>query len=106
MPVYEFRCQACGAKATLLMALSEDPADQACPSCGEKQLQKLISRFRRGRSEDERVEEISDRIDLYGEPDSATAVRNFAREVGKAMDDDLSDEMEEMFEADQEGEPE
>lgn len=62
-----------------------------------------MSRFARGRDEDARMEEIADRLDLMGEPDSPGAAREMAREVGKAMDEDVSDEMEEMLESDEMG---
>ena len=38
-----------------------------------------------------------------GEPDSPAQMREMMREMGHAMDEDASDEMEEMFEADMEG---
>ncbi len=74
-----------------------------CPKCGAKNAQKLVSRFIRGRTEDDRVDEIADQLELMGEPDSPTEMRGMMREMGKAMDDDMSDEMEEMFESDMEG---
>lgn len=49
------------------------------------------------------MDEIADKIESYGEPESPSEMRNMARELGKAMDDDVSDEMEEMFEADLSG---
>jgi hypothetical protein len=60
----------------------------------------LISRFCRGRSEDQRLDEIADKIDQFGEPQDPVELRKFVREMGKAMDDDASDDLEEMLEAD------
>ncbi len=48
-----------------------------------------------GRTEDDRLDALSDSL---VEPDSPTEMRRQVREVGKAMDEDLSDEMEEAFE--------
>lgn len=61
---------------------------------------KLVSRFRRGRDEDARVDEMADRLEGMGEPDSPSEVREMVREMGRAMDDDMGDDMEEMFETD------
>lgn len=106
MPVFEFRCKGCGRKYSALVGMTAEPDDLSCPTCGSHEAEKLVSRFRRGRSEDERIDEVADRLELSGEPESSTEMRAMVREVGKAMDEDLSDEMEEMFEADLAGEDE
>ena len=79
-------------------------SDEACPKCGSNDTAKLVSRFMRGRTEDDRIDEIADRLELMGEPDSPSQMREVMREMGKAMDEDASDEMEELFEADMAGE--
>ena len=104
VPVFEFRCQNCGKKVTLLVGVTSDSGDDVCPACGGTNLEKLVSRFKRGRSEDARVDELADRLETMGEPDSPSQMRELVREMGKAMDDDMSDDMEEMFESDMEEE--
>lgn len=42
MPIYEYRCEACGHKMELLQKIAEEPLLQ-CPSCGKEQLRKLVS---------------------------------------------------------------
>ena len=59
-----------------------------------------MSRFARYRNEDDRIDEIADRLENMGDPDSPAEVRELVREMGKAMDEDVSDEMEEVFESD------
>ena len=81
--------------------MSAEPDDDRCPKCGSLQTAKLVSRPGRYRVEDDRIEEIADRLETMDEAASPTAVRETVREVGRAMDDDASDEMEAMFEADQ-----
>ena len=102
VPIFEYRCGDCGKKVTLLVGVTAEPDDESCPECGGRNLTKLVSRFRRGRGEDARVDELADRIELTGEPDSPAEMRELVREMGKAMDDDMADDMEEMFEADME----
>jgi putative FmdB family regulatory protein len=106
MPVYEYRCGGCGKKVALLVGVTAEPDDETCPQCGSRELVKLVSRFRRGRSEDDRIDELSDRLESMGEPESGTEMRHLVREMGKAMDDDMADEMEELFETDQDDAPE
>ncbi len=103
MPVFEFRCGGCGVKFATLVGMTSDGKDVACTKCGSRDVSKLVSRFVRGRSEDDRVDELADRLELYGEPDGGQEMRSMVREMGKAMDEDMADEMEEMFEADMEG---
>lgn len=42
MPIYEYRCGACGHELEVLQKLSEAPLKD-CPSCGQSRLSKLIS---------------------------------------------------------------
>lgn len=100
MPLYEYRCRQCGKKVALLVGMTADPDRAECPECGGLDLERLVSRFTRGRTEDDRIDELSDRLELGGEPESPAEMRRLVREMGKAMDEDVSDEMEEMFEED------
>ncbi len=102
MPVYEYRCRGCARKVTLLVGMVAAPDDETCPHCGGTDLVKLVSRFRRGRTEDDRVDEMHDRLEVAGDPESPTAMRAILREMGKAMDEDMADDMEELFETDME----
>jgi putative FmdB family regulatory protein len=104
MPVFEYRCEDCGKKFSALVGMTAEPDDEACPHCQSHQVQKLVSRFARYRSEDDRIDAIADQMETMGEPDSPSQMRSMLREMGKAMDEDTSDEMEEMFEADMAGE--
>ena len=99
MPIFEFRCGACGKKYSVLVGVTAEPDDLRCPHCQASQPEKLVSRFRRGRTEDDRIDEIADRLEVMGEPDSPSAMRDTLREMGKAMDEDVADDMEEMFES-------
>lgn len=103
MPLFEFRCESCGHKFSDLVGMTADSAPSPCPKCGSAQAKKLVSRFVRGRSEDARIDEMADRMELMGEPESPSEVRKMVREMGKALDDDAADEMEEMFESDAAG---
>lgn len=104
MPVYEYRCQSCGKKFQTLIGIVADPGDEKCPHCGSAETNKLVSRFSRYRNEDARLDELADRMETMGEPDSASEMRSIMREMGKAMDEDASDDLEEIFEADAAGE--
>jgi len=104
VPVYEYRCESCSKKFQALVGMVAGPTDERCPHCGSLAVTKLVSRFARYRNEDDRIDEIADRFESMGEPDSSAEMREAVREMGKAMDDDVSDEMEEMLDADLAGE--
>lgn len=103
MPVFEFRCRACGGKFASLVGMTADASEIACPKCGSDQADKLVSRFARGKTEDDRLDEMADRLEQFGEPSGGAEMREMMRELGRATDDDMADDMEEMFEADMEG---
>jgi putative FmdB family regulatory protein len=42
MPIYEYRCKACGHQLEKLQKISDDPLTD-CPACGKPELSKLIS---------------------------------------------------------------
>jgi putative FmdB family regulatory protein len=42
MPIYEYRCGACGQEHEVLQKVSERPLVK-CPACGKPKLQKLLS---------------------------------------------------------------
>lgn len=82
--------------------MTSDSSVAKCPECSSVEVVKLVSRVGRFRTEDQRVDEIADRLESMGEPDSPSAVRELVRDVGSAIDDDVSDELEAMFESDME----
>ncbi|MDH7568763.1 MAG: zinc ribbon domain-containing protein [Armatimonadota bacterium] len=45
MPLYEFRCSSCGHLFETLVRTMAVPGDLACPRCGNKKVQRLLSSF-------------------------------------------------------------
>ncbi|MGK7344390.1 MAG: FmdB family zinc ribbon protein [Candidatus Nitrospinota bacterium M3_3B_026] len=45
MPIYEFRCEDCGAGFETLVLSAADAGKAACPECGGVRLEKLFSVF-------------------------------------------------------------
>lgn len=42
MPLYDYRCNACGHQFELLQGMNEGPPEQ-CPQCGAGQVKKLVA---------------------------------------------------------------
>lgn len=106
MPLFEFRCLDCQKQFTFLAGVIAENAEPSCPRCASMQLKKLISRVTRGRSDDERMDVMADRLETT-DMDDPRDLRRFAREMGREMSaetgEDMSDEMEELIEAESRG---
>ena len=45
MPLYEYRCAACGSRFELLRRVSQGSEGVACPECGQADVEKEFSTF-------------------------------------------------------------
>ena len=48
MPMYEYRCQTCGASFEQLRRMSDADRDLTCPSCESAQVERQLSTFAAG----------------------------------------------------------
>jgi len=103
MPIYEYRCGDCGSEFALLIGVVADGDDELCPNCSSKSIIRVPSRVQRARNEDARLDELADRVEQLGEPETYREMRKHIREAGEALDDSAADEMEEMLEASEDG---
>jgi putative FmdB family regulatory protein len=109
MPLFEYQCRDCGKQFTFLAGVVSENADPHCPRCEGSNLTKLMSRFRRGRSDDARMDDLAERLD-GNDFDDPGALRRLAREMGREIStetgEDLTDELEEMIELESRGQAE
>lgn len=82
--------------------MTAEPDDERCPHCKSRKTARLVSRPAKFRTEDDRLDELADKLDGMPEPNSYKQMRETVRELGGALDDSAADEMEEMFEMDAE----
>jgi putative FmdB family regulatory protein len=92
MPIYEYRCTKCGQKARKFWRSFSvvDEASLQCPRCGAHAFQRLISRVAVLRSEDSRLDDMSDPSALAGldeeDPKSLGRwLRKMSHEIGEEM---------------------
>lgn len=98
MPLYEYRCQGCRRRITLLV---RSPSQKlACPQCGGQELSRLFSTFAVKRSYMDDYEDIlSDSQLVRGlEHDDPQALSEWNRRMSRTMDESPSPEQEEMLE--------
>jgi putative FmdB family regulatory protein len=56
MPIYEYRCNQCQRKTSLLVRSFSTPATAACEFCGSGEVTRIMSRFAYHRAESDRLE--------------------------------------------------
>ena len=97
MPIYEYRCVNCRRKVTLLVRGFTQPVNAVCVYCGSNRLSRLISTFSVVKSEESRLEDISDPSQLAGLDESdPRSMARWAKKWGKEMGEDLGPEFDEM----------
>ena len=103
MPLYEYTCNACHKRYTVLVGMTAGGDADICPHCGSDQATKRVTRFARGRSDDDLMDDIAD-PDKIGDMDDPKAMRRWAKEMGKEMGEDLGDDFDEYLDAAESGE--
>src|SRR6185295_2947349 len=102
MPLYEYRCTSCKKRVTILTLRASEAVDAVCDRCGARTLERLMSRFAMGRSEEARLDALADPSNLsdLDENDPASAARWMKRmsremgdEVGGSDIDEMAEEM-------------
>lgn len=105
MPIYEYRCNKCKRRVSLLVRGFSDPPSKACPRCGSGDLSRLISKVAVLKSEESRLEELTDPSAL-GDVDEndPKSMAQFMRRMGGQMGEDLGPEFDEMVDRMEAGE--
>jgi putative FmdB family regulatory protein len=98
MPLYDYRCQSCRNRVSIHQSYAEYGVKSVtCPHCGSPRLTRLIGRVRIAKSEDRRLDDMSD-PSFFGDVDENDP-RSMARamkKMGQEMGEDLGDDWGEM----------
>jgi len=107
VPIYEYRCNGCRRKVTVLTLRVSEAVDAACEHCGSRDLARLMSRFAMVRSEDGRLDDLTDPSALDGldEKDPKSMAR-WMRKMGKELGEDAGEDFDEMVDELEAGEGE
>ncbi len=98
MPLYEYTCDHCRKRFTVLVGMTAQADTEKCPHCGHAQATRRVSRFAKGRTEDDMLDNLSN-PDEFGDTDDPKAMRRWAKEMGKEMGEDLGDDFDEYLDA-------
>ena len=100
MPIYEYRCTACRRKVTVLTMRVSEAIDPVCEHCGSRDLTRLLSRFAMVRSEDARLDDLTNDAAL-GDVDESDpkSMARWMKKMGNELGEDLGDDFDEMADA-------
>ena len=97
MPIYEYRCEGCRRKVTVLTLRVSEAVDPQCEHCGGRRLTRLMSRFATIRSEDARIDDLADPSSLAGvDENDPKSMARWMRKMGHELGEDAGDDFDEM----------
>jgi putative FmdB family regulatory protein len=92
MPIFEYLCRSCRKKTSALVLSRARAGDVRCGHCGSADLEKLWSRFASPKSEDARLDALSDPSAFAGlDENDPRSVAKFMKKMGKEMGEDVGD---------------
>jgi len=92
MPIYEYRCQDCGQRSAHLILSIANPPPLVCTHCRSARLERLLSKFATPKSEEARLEALTDSDDLGGLDESdPKSMARFMKRMGDALGEDTDD---------------
>jgi putative FmdB family regulatory protein len=105
MPIYEYRCADCGRVTSVLVRGFNVTVEPRCSRCNGTSLRKLVSRFSVAKSEESRLEGLSDMGQFADvDEDDPKSVAKWARKLGSEMGEDLGDDFREAIDQMEAGE--
>lgn len=97
MPIYEYHCQECNKRVSLLILNPSTYGRPKCPKCGSEKLERLMSRFRTVQSEEKRMERLADPSSFAGlDENDPAAVARWAKRMGKELGDEVGEDFDQM----------
>jgi putative FmdB family regulatory protein len=93
MPIYEYRCDQCRKKVSILTLRISEKVDERCEHCGSTSLTRLLSRFATARSEESRLDSLADPANLAGlDENDPRSMARWMRKMGKEMGEEFGGE--------------
>lgn len=93
MPIYEYRCNQCRKKVSILTLRVSEKVDERCEHCGSNSLTRLLSRFAMTRSEESRLDSLADPSNLSGlDENDPRSMARWMRKMGREMGDEMGGE--------------
>lgn len=98
MPYYPYRCLDCRRRFEIFLSYSEyGSVTVVCPHCKSENVQRKIQRVRIARSEESRIESMSDMDDFDGLEDDPRALGKMMRKMSREMGEEMGPEFDEVI---------
>ena len=106
MPIYEYFCDDCRTRVSLLVRSISNPGTPECPRCGGTRLDRLMSRFAVVRSEGDRLDNLAGDVEGLGgmDEDDPKAAARLLRKMKDEMGEDAGEDFDEAVDALESGE--
>lgn len=97
MPIYEYRCNHCRRRVSILVRSYARPVSVRCDRCGSEDVRPLISRISVVRSEESRLESLADPSNLAGlDENDPKSMARWMRKMSGELGEDLGPEFNEV----------
>ena len=97
MPSYDYRCDDCSKRSIIYQTYEEyGESPVECPHCGSKNLQRIIGRIRIAKSEDARLDDLSDPSGWDFDENDPTSMAKMMRKMGNELGEDMPAEFDEV----------
>ena len=97
MPIYEYRCEACGKISEFLLIRRDEAFVPQCKRCKSKKMSRILSKVRVIRSEESRMESLAD-PSKWGDLDEKDprSMAKMMRRLGKEFGEELGEDADRM----------
>lgn len=99
MPIYEYQCADCNGRFQKLVRGFSDPQGLTCPRCQSQSVERAVSRFATVRSEEARMDALSDSSMFNGlDENDPQSIARWAKKLGKELGEDAGEDWDSMVE--------
>jgi putative FmdB family regulatory protein len=97
MPIYQYRCQNCKKRFEVFLSFKEyGEKSVQCPHCTSEKIQRRIGRIRVAKSEESRMDALTDPSGLEGLENDPRALGKMMRKMGNEMGEEVGPEFDEV----------
>jgi len=97
MPIYQYRCLNCKKRFEVFLSYAEyGVMDVLCPHCTSNQVQRRIGRIRFAKSEESRMDDLTDTTNLEGLENDPRALGRMMRKMSNEMGEEVGPEFDEV----------
>ena len=97
MPIYQYRCLNCKKRFEVFLSYKEYGSKRIqCPHCNSDKVQRRIGRIRVAKSEESRMDALTDASGLEGIENDPQALGRMMRKMGNEMGEEVPPEFDEV----------